>query len=312
MEDITVFSGQAHPKLAKEICAELGVELSPTRFQRFSNDCQYVQLLANCRERDVYIIQPIVPPVQENLMELLMMMDAARGASARRITAVIPHFAYARSDKKDSPRISIAGRLVADLLVTAGANRVLTVTLHSEQVHGFFSVPVDHLNALKVLADHFHGRDLADTIVVSPDLGNAKAASHFARLLDLPVAAGRKQRLADDRVVIDTVVGDVEGKDCIVMDDEIATGGSILELLNVLRSLGAKRFWLACTHGLYTKGALNRLSEPEDVVEIISTDTVPLSEEKLLPKVVELSSAPMISEAIRRIHMGESVSSLFN
>ena len=245
-------------------------------------------------------------------MELLMMMDAARGASARRITAVIPHFAYARSDKKDSPRISIAGRLVADLLVTAGANRVLTVTLHSEQVHGFFSVPVDHLNALKVLADHFHGRDLADTIVVSPDLGNAKAASHFARLLDLPVAAGRKQRLADDRVVIDTVVGDVEGKDCIVMDDEIATGGSILELLNVLRSLGAKRFWLACTHGLYTKGALNRLSEPEDVVEIISTDTVPLSEEKLLPKVVELSSAPMISEAIRRIHMGESVSSLFN
>lgn len=312
MEDITVFSGQAHPKLAKEICAELGVELSPTRFQRFSNDCQYVQLLANCRERDVYIIQPIVPPVQENLMELLMMMDAARGASARRITAVIPHFAYARSDKKDSPRISIAGRLVADLLVTAGANRVLTVTLHSEQVHGFFSVPVDHLNALKVLADHFHGRDLTDTIVVSPDLGNAKAASHFARLLDLPVAAGRKQRLADDRVVIDTVVGEVEGKDCIVMDDEIATGGSILELLNVLRSRGAKRFWLACTHGLYTKGALNRLSEPEDVVEIISTDTVPLSEEKLLPKVVELSSAPMISEAIRRIHMGESVSSLFN
>lgn len=312
MEDITVFSGQAHPKLAKEICAELGVELSPTRFQRFSNDCQYVQLLANCRERDVYIIQPIVPPVQENLMELLLMMDAARGASARRITAVIPHFAYARSDKKDSPRISIAGRLVADLLVTAGANRVLTVTLHSEQVHGFFSVPVDHLNALKVLADHFHGRDLADTIIVSPDLGNAKAASHFARLLDLPVAAGRKQRLADDRVVIDTVVGDVEGKDCIVMDDEIATGGSILELLSVLRARGAKKFWLVCTHGLYTKGAIERLAAPEDVVEIISTDTVPLSEDKRIDKVVELSSAPMISEAIRRIHMGESISSLFN
>src|SRR5262244_4315370 len=158
-----------------------------------------VQLRANCRERDVFLIQPLVPPTQENLVELLLMLDAARGASAARITAVMPHFAYARSDKKDAPRISIAARLTADLIATAGANRVLTMTLHSPQVHGFFSVPVDHMNAMKVLAGHFRRQKLKNTVVVSPDLGNAKQATHFARMLKLPVAAGSKQRLSDDK-----------------------------------------------------------------------------------------------------------------
>ena len=167
-------------------------------------------------------------------MELLLMLDAARGASAAQITAVIPHYAYARSDKKDASRISIAGRLVADMLTTAGADRVLTMTLHAPQVHGFFSVPVDHLTAIGELADHFRGHDLTNTVVVSPDLGNAKTATQFARLLGLPVAAGSKQRLADDRVVIDAIVGDVRGKRAIILDDEIATGGSIIELLERL------------------------------------------------------------------------------
>src|SRR5581483_7396698 len=194
--------------------------LSPSTTKRFSNDCLEAQLQANCRERDVFLIQTLSTPVQEHLVELLLMIDAARGASAARITAVIPHYAYARSDKKDAPRISIGGRLVADLLTTAGANRVLTMTLHAPQVHGFFSVPVDHLNALGVLAQHFRGRDLGNSVVVSPDLGNAKSATQFARLLRVPVAAGSKQRLADDRVVIDTIVGEVEGRDVIVMDDE--------------------------------------------------------------------------------------------
>src|SRR5690606_12243196 len=215
MNQIAVFSGSAHPELAKEICADLGVPLHPTRIKRFSNDCIEVQLQANCRENDVFIVQPLSPPVQEHLMELLLMLDAARGASAARITAVIPHYAYARSDKKDAPRISIGGRLVADLLDTAGANRVLTMALHSPQVHGFFSVPVDHLNALNVIADHFRTRDLDNTIVVSPDLGNAKAATQFARILDLPVAAGSKRRLSDDRVVIDAIVGEVTGRNVI-------------------------------------------------------------------------------------------------
>jgi ribose-phosphate pyrophosphokinase len=181
-------------------------------------------LEASCREADVFIIQPLTPPVQENLMELLLMLDAARGASAARITAVIPHFAYARSDKKDAPRISIAARLVADLLAAAGASRVLTMTLHSPQVHGFFGVPVDHMNALKVLAAHFRRAKRKNMVVVSPDLGNAKEASHFARMLKLPVAAGSKKRLSDDRVVIDALVGDVTGKHAIVFDDEIANG----------------------------------------------------------------------------------------
>lgn len=211
MSDVVVFSGNAHPEFARRICDRLGVKLSGVDISRFSNDCLQAQLLANCRQRDVYIIQPLVPPTQEHLMELLLMIDAARGASAASITAVMPHYAYARSDKKDASRISIGGRLVADLLVTAGVSRVLTMALHAPQVHGFFSVPVDHLTAIGVLADHFRQRSLKDAIVVSPDLGNAKTATLFARLLNLPVAAGSKQRKADDKVVIDSIVGDVSG-----------------------------------------------------------------------------------------------------
>ncbi len=259
MREIAVFSGSAHPELAAEVCECLGVPLYPTAISRFSNDCLKVQLSANCRQSDVFLIQPLVPPVQEHLMELLLMLDAARGASAARATAVIPHYAYARSDKKDAPRISIAGRLVADLLVTAGANRVLTMTLHAPQVHGFFSVPVDHLNALDVLARHFRDRDLSNTVVVSPDLGNAKSATQFARLLKLPVAAGSKQRISDDRVVIDTIVGDVAGKDIILIDDEIANGGTIMEILQRLRERRVGRIALVCTHGLFTGAAIERL-----------------------------------------------------
>lgn len=312
MDDVTIFSGEAHPQLAREICNHLGIPLSPSTFRRFSNDCQYIQLNANCRESDVFIIQPLVPPVQENLMQLLLMLDAARGASAKRITAVIPYFGYARSDKKDAPRISIAGRLVADILATAGANRVLTMTLHSEQVHGFFSVPVDHLNALLILAEHFRSTDLKDTIVVSPDLGNAKAAGHFSKLLGVPVAAGRKQRLSDEKVVIDTVVGDVKGKTCIVMDDEIANGGSMMELLAVLRDLGAGPFKIACTHGLFTKNAVPNLTSQPDVLEIVTTNTIPMSPEKEHAKIKVLSIGPLVAETIKRIHLGQSVSSLFN
>ena len=239
MREIVVFSGNAHPTFAQRICAHLGVELSHASIIRFSNDCLQVQLQANCRQRDVYVVQPLVPPTQEHLMELLLMLDAARGASAAQITAVIPHYAYARSDKKDASRISIGGRLVADLLITAGANRVITMALHAPQVHGFFGVPVDHLTAIGELAEHFRGRDLGKTVVVSPDLGNAKTATQFARLLGTPVAAGSKRRLADDRVVIDAIVGDVDGRHAIVLDDEIATGSSIVELLDKLSAEGA-------------------------------------------------------------------------
>ncbi len=311
MREITIFSGSAHPTLAAEVCNALGAPLSPSTSQHFGTDALYVQLNANCREADVFLIQPLVPPVQEHLVELLFMLDAARGASAARTTAVIPYYAYARSDKKDAPRISIAGRLVADLLKTAGADRVLTMTLHAPQAHGFFSVPTDHLNALGLLAEHFRKQDLHDTVVVSPDLGNAKSASYFARLLNLPVAAGSKRRLGDDKVIIETIVGDVNDKHALILDDEIANGSTIIEIIARLRERGAGRIDVACTHGLFTGKSIERFAAQSDIGEIVTTNTVPIPPEKRLPNMTILSVAPLFAETIRRIHQGESVSSLF-
>ncbi|GAB3255902.1 ribose-phosphate diphosphokinase [Nocardioides dilutus] len=310
MREIVVFSGSAHRPLAKAICEELGVDLSSVELTRFSNDCLQAQLQANCRQRDVYIVQPLVPPTQEHLMELLLMIDAARGASAQQITAVIPYYAYARSDKKDASRLSIGGKLVADMLAAAGVHRVITMTLHAPQVHAFFSVPVDHLTALGVLADHFLGQDLSDAVVVSPDFGNAKTASQFARLLGLPVAAGSKKRLADDQVVIDNIVGDVEGKRAIILDDEIATGGSIVELLERLAEHGCTEAAVACTHGLFVGKALERLREHPMISEVVTTDTVPPPAD--WPALEVRSVAGLFAAAIDRIHAGESVSSLFD
>jgi ribose-phosphate pyrophosphokinase len=310
MREIVVFSGSAHPRLAHQICDKLDVPLSEAVISRFSNDCLQAQLLANCRQRDVYIVQPLVPPTQDSLMELLLMIDAARGASAAMITAVIPHYAYARSDKKDASRISLGGRLVADMIAAAGADRVLTMDLHAPQVHGFFSVPVDHLTALGVLADHFRGKDLGDSVVVSPDLGNAKDATQFSRLLGLPVAAGSKRRLGDDRVVIDSIVGDVGGRRAIVLDDEIATGGSIVELLDRLSDQGVTEAAVACTHGLFAGQAVQRLREHPLITEVITTDTVPAPTG--WPELEVRSVSGLFAEAIKRIHDGESVSSLFD
>lgn len=310
VRDIAVFSGTAHPDLAAEICAHLGVPLHragvPVR-QRLPGGAVAGELPG----ADVFLIQPLVPPVQENLVELLLMIDAARGASAGRITVVLPHYAYARSDKKDAPRISIGGRLVADLLTSAGANRVLAMTLHSPQVHGFFSVPVDHLHALRELAGHFQRYDLSNTVVVSPDLGNAKEAAAFARMLGTPVAAGAKQRFSDDLVKISTVIGEVADRDVIVLDDEIAKGSTVIELMAHLRELKVRSIRLACTHGLFSSGALDRLSGQDGVLEIVCTNTVPIPAEKRVPKLEVLSVAPALAEAMRRIHNGESVSALF-
>jgi ribose-phosphate pyrophosphokinase len=311
MSQIAIFSGSAHPELAAEICANLRVPLLPTRVKRFSNDCIEVQLKANCREQDVFLIQTLSAPVQDHLVELLLMLDAARGASASRITAVIPHYAYARSDKKDAPRISIGGRLVADLLVTAGASRVLTMTLHSPQVHGFFSVPVDHLHALGELAGYFRRHDLSRGVVVSPDFGNAKSAAAFARRLGLSVAAAAKQRISDTEVRITSLIGDVRDRDVIVLDDEIANGGSMLELLRHLREHKVRSVRIACTHGIFAGAATNRLAAEPDILEIVCTNTLPIAAEKRVPKLTVLSIAPALAEAMRRINNGESVSTLF-
>jgi len=309
MKDIVVFTGSAHPVLAEAICDHLGLKLSPAHISRFSNDCLQAQLLVNVRQRDVYIVQPLVPPTQDHLVELLMMINAAWGASAAQVTAVIPHYAYARSDKKDASRISLGGRLVADLIKTAGADRVLTMALHAPQVQGFFSVPVDQLTALGVLADHFRGRDLSTSVVVSPDLGNAKNASQFARLLGLPVAAGSKRRLSDDTVVVDSIVGDVDGCHAIVLDDEIATGGSILELVRRLRDYRCPKVSVACTHGLFTGNAVERLRANELIDEVVTTDTVPRPDG--WPELEVRTVAGLFAEAIDRIHNGRSISKMF-
>jgi ribose-phosphate pyrophosphokinase len=311
MREIAVFGGSAHPQLAAEICSFLAVPRLPVRLTRFANDCLEVQLQSNCRERDVFLIQPLVPPVQENLVELMLMADAARGASAARVTAVMSHYAYARSDKKGSPRISIGGRLVADLLTTAGVDRVLTMTLHSPQVHGFFSVPVDHLHALRELASHFRGRDLSHTVVVAPDLGYAKSAAAFARRLGIPVAAGAKERYSDTKVSIASIIGDVAGRDVIVLDDEISRGTTIFELLGLLRAEGARSVAVACTHGIFADGALDKLVAEPDISEIVCTNSVPIPEHGN-GKVSVLSIGKPLAEAIRRIHNGESVSALFD
>ncbi len=309
MKHMVVFSGSAHPALARAICDNLGMPLSTADIKRFSNDCLQAQLMVNCRQRDVYIIQPLVPPTQEHLMELLLMIDAARGASAASITAVIPHFAYARSDKKDASRISLGGRLVADMLQVAGVSRVVTMNLHAPQVHGFFTVPVDHLTAIGVLADHYRGRDLSDVTVVSPDLGNAKTATQFSRLLGLPVAAGSKRRVSDDKVVIDSIVGDVMGRRAIVLDDEIATGGSIVELMERLKDFGCVEASVACTHGLFAGKAVERLRQHPMISEVVTTDTVPAPGN--WPELEVRSVAGLFAEAIGRIHKGQSVSRLF-
>lgn len=312
MAEVRVFAGTGGQRFAHQMCADLDVPLSPITIQRFANDCLQVQLMENCRERDVFLVQPVVRPAQESLMELLLMIDAAKGASAARITAVMPHFAYARSDKKDAPRISLGGRLVADLLETAGVSRILTMTLHAPQVHAFFRVPTDQLNALRELAAHFLPSDLSKATVVSPDLGNAKSASTFAKMLGVPVAAAAKERFDGDRVEITSLIGDVTGRDIIVLDDEIANGSTIFAVLDLLREHGARTVRIACTHGIFANDAAHRIAADPDVVEIVTTDTVPSTGLLAHDKLTVISVASAFAEAVRRIHSGESVSALFD
>ena len=311
-EKLCIFSGSAHPALAEEICALRGIPLSPSITRHFYNDNLYVQLQETVRERDVFIIQPFYPPpVSDRVLELLMMLDAARSASAKRVTAVIPYYSYSRSDKKDEPRISVAGRLIADLLVTAGAQRILTMTLHAPQVQGFFSVPTDHLTSMPVLTSYFRDKDLTDTVVVSPDIGHAKRAAELARELDLPVAAVSKQRISDTKVIVDGLIGDVCGKKVILIDDEIAVGTSMIEALKLLRRQGMTQAILACTHGIFCGPAIENLAAIPEVKAIVTTNTVPIPQEKRIKGMEVLSVAPLFAEAIRRIHEGETMQPLF-
>jgi ribose-phosphate pyrophosphokinase len=313
MDDmLKIFPGSSHPELAQEVADYLGCHLCSRCTRRFSNDNLFVQLGESVRGKEVVIIQSFYPNPSENILEMLMMLDAARSASAKSVHAVIPYFSYARSDKKDEPRISIAGRLIADLLATAGADHVMTMTLHSPQVHGFFSMPTDHLTSQPLFVDYFRQRDLSNTVIVAPDIGHAKRAARLARALGTGVAAGDKERLSDETVEIAHIIGDVKGKDVIVHDDEIATGGSIIALAERLRERGAGEITLACTHGVFSGNAIERLQAVPNIVEIVTTNTVPpLAKEKITENMTVLSVAPILGEALRRNILGQSVGSLF-
>jgi ribose-phosphate pyrophosphokinase len=313
--DVRFFSGQSHPELAKEITDYVNVPLESTYFGRYSNDNLYIQLGASVRGRVVYIIQSLVKPVSDNLMELFMMLDIAHGAGAREVHAIIPYYSYARSDKKDAPRISITARLIADLLETAGATHVMTMTLHSPQVHGFFRVPTDPLTARPLFVRHFAEKnpDPLKTIVVAPDMGRANAAARFGNRLKLPVAAAEKRRFSDTRVEISsTVLRQVEGyRQAIIYDDEIATGTSVIELAKLLIDGGIQEIAMICTHGVFTHNALSKLSRIPEIIEIVTTNTVPIPKQVRPPHLTILSVGPIFGEAILRNYSRQSIGDLF-
>ncbi len=311
-DDLKVFSGGSNQDLALEICRNIGIGLSPLKTSRFSNDNLFVQVQESVREKDVFVVQSLTAPVSDHIMELMITLDALRSASAKRITAVIPYYSYARSDKKDAPRISIAARLVADLLKTAGADRVLTMDLHADAVHGFFSIPVDHLTALPIICDYFAAHlDMSKVVVVATDAGGAKRAGRFAKYLNTSLAIIDKRRISDSKVQQGLVVGNVAGLDAIIFDDEISTGGTLVSTIETLRQAGVGRVYVGATHPVLCGRAVTNLSG-SPVSEIVVTNTVHVPETKQFPLLTVLSVAPLFARAIQHIHTGESVSALFN
>jgi len=310
-ENLKIFTGSAHPALAAAIAAHMGLPLGRSRTHRFSNENLKVKIEENVREQDVFVVQPSCPPVSEGILELLIMIDALRSASARRITAVMPYFPYARSDKKDEPRISITARLMADLIETAGADRALTMDLHSPQVQGFFRIPADQLSAIPLLVEHLGKSDLTNAVVVAPDAGEAKDAARFAKRLHIPLAIIDKRRFGDDekpRAI--HLVGDVRGKRAIIIDDEIATGGTIAEAVAFVRSEGATHVTVAAVHPVLSGNAPARLAAAA-VDDYVFTDSIPIPPERRDPRTTVISVASLLAEAIMRIHDGRSVSELF-
>ncbi|WP_332673535.1 ribose-phosphate diphosphokinase [Aromatoleum sp.] len=308
---LRIFACNSNRSLAEEICERLGMQLSPLHISRFSNDNLRVQVLDNVRERDVFVIQSFTEPVSEHILELLITLDALRSASARRVTAVIPYYSYARSDKKDAPRISITGRLIADMLATAGANRVLTMDLHADQVHGFFSIPVDHLTAIPTIAEHFRqNHDLSRMVAVATDAGGAKRVGRFSERLGIPMAIIDKRRVSDTDVKQGRVVGEVAGRDAVIFEDEISTGGTLLATIDTLREAGVRSIHAGAAHAVLCGPAIDRLRDAP-IESIVVTNTVHMPPGKHLPKITQLTVAPLFAAAIERIHTGESVGALF-
>ncbi|MDY6912505.1 MAG: ribose-phosphate pyrophosphokinase, partial [Chloroflexota bacterium] len=306
-DELKVFSGNTHPELTQAICDYLGMPPGQIDVFDFSNENVFVRILENVRGRDVFLVQPVSTPVNTSLMELLVMIDAAKRASAERITAVLPYFGYSRTDKKDQPRVPITARLVADLLTVAGAGRVLTIDLHAGQIQGFFNIPVDELTALYILSNHFEEKQLDDMVVVATDVGISKRARDLAERLNAPLAIIEKRRIGNSgHTEAHRVIGDVKGKPTILFDDEIDSAGSITSAAVALEEHGAKDVYACCTHPILSGKAMERIAK-SPLKEVVVTDSIPVPESKRIDKITVLSLAPLIGEAIHRIHANLSV-----
>ena len=311
MDELKVFTGNAHPTLAESICDYLGIPLGKAEIFEFSNENIFIRILENVRQRDVFVIQPICSPVNKSLVELLIMLDALRRASAGRITIVIPYYGYGRTDKKDQPRVPITARLVADLLTTAGANRLLTIDLHAPQIQGFFTMPVDELTTLPVLAQYFEEKALDNLVVVATDIGISKRARDLAARLDAPLAIIEKRRLGNsDASETLNVIGEVQGMCALTVDDEIDTAGSLVSAVNTLVEHGATEVYACCTHPVLSGSAIQRIAS-SPVKEVVVTDTIPVTDNKKLDKITILPIASLVGEAIHRIHTGLSIGAMF-
>jgi len=312
MDKLAVFSGNANPELAKDICKNLNVKLQDAFVGRFSEGETRVKINENVRGKDVFIIQPTCPPTNDNLMELLIMIDALRRSSARRITAVIPYFGYARQDRKDQPRVPITAKLVANLLTTAGADRILTMDLHAGQIQGFFDIPVDHLFSVGVFIDYFSKMKIKDLVVVSPDVGGIKLARAYAKRFSATLAIIDKRRLSPEKAEAMHIMGEVEGKNVIIVDDLIATGSSLVEAVEALKKAKAKTIYAAIAHGILSGPAIKRIDQCKGLEKLLISDSVSLPAEKKRAKIQVLSVAGLLAEAIKRTHNEESISCLFD
>ena len=305
--DLMVYTGNANPELARETCDYIGIPLGRAEVFKFSNDNTFVRLLESVRENDVFIVQSFAKPINDSIMELLIMTDTAKRASAGRVTAVIPYFGYGRTDKKDQPRVPITARLVAKLVGVSGADRVLTLDLHAGQIQGFFDVPVDEMSAMSITSGYFARKRLPDPVVVSPDLGNTKRARNFAESIDAPLAIIEKRRHGnEDRSEVLNLIGTVQGSPAILVDDEIDTGGSIVQAARVCIENGATEVYACCTHGILSGPAIERL-QASPIREVVVTNTVAIPPEKRISKLTVLSLGMLIGETIQRIHTGASV-----
>ncbi len=311
MDELKVFTGNAHPTLAREICDYLGIPLGKADVFEFSNENIFVRILENVRQRDVFVIQPICSPVNKSLVELLIMIDAFRRASAGRVTAVIPYYAYGRTDKKDQPRVPITARLIADLITTAGANRLLTVDLHAPQIQGFFTIPVDELTAFSILSQYFKEKALSNLVVVATDIGISKRARDVAASLGSPLAIIEKRRLGNtDTTETTNIIGEVQGMRILTVDDEIDTAGSLIGAANSLMERGATEIYSCCIHPVFSGLALQKIAS-SPIKEVVVVDTIPVTNDKKLDKITVLPIASLIGEAIHRIHTGLSIGAMF-